>query len=121
MVGWLCEQDGGLALRDAAPPVEQTVEEIKGIVAGARVKSAALQVGGCDVVRACVGGRGDKCMVVYPVQFPVPSRFIAHKCPVPCPTHTCARVFVLCLQPTMKDFNEEDYMDGDLLDEELVE
>lgn len=26
-----------------------------------------------------------------------------------------------CLQPAARDFNEEDYMDGDLMDEELVE
>lgn len=25
------------------------------------------------------------------------------------------------LQPAVRDFNEEDYMDGDLMDEELVE
>jgi hypothetical protein len=42
---------------------------------------------------------------------------------MPCPLpNTHMRLCVcLCVQPTMKDFNEEDYMDGDLLDEELVE
>lgn len=73
MVGCLFEQDGGLALRDAAPPVEQTVEEIKGIVAGARVKSAALQVGGCDVVRVCVWGGGGGRLMYDNAPGPVPS------------------------------------------------
>jgi hypothetical protein len=33
-------------------------------------------------------------------------------------TRLCA---CCCLQPAARDFNEEDYMDGDLMDEELVE
>jgi hypothetical protein len=28
---------------------------------------------------------------------------------------------VPAVQPAVRDFNEEDYMDGDLMDEELVE
>jgi hypothetical protein len=37
----------------------------------------------------------------------------------PCLLVTCPAV--PAVQPAVRDFNEEDYMDGDLMDEELVE
>lgn len=40
----------------------------------------------------------------------------AHPCRRVCPCHSST-----LLQPAVRDFNEEDYMDGDLMDEELVE
>jgi len=36
-------------------------------------------------------------------------------------TSVCAFHSSTLLQPAVRDFNEEDYMDGDLMDEELVE
>ena len=37
-----------------------------------------------------------------------------------CPAAPALRA-VPAVQPAVRDFNEEDYMDGDLMDEELVE
>ncbi|EFN59208.1 hypothetical protein CHLNCDRAFT_138144 [Chlorella variabilis] len=58
--------DGGIAMKEATPMPEQTVDDIRAIVNSARTKAQAPQ-------------------------------------------------------PVVRDFNEEDYMDGDLMDEELVE
>lgn len=59
-------KDGGVAMKEASPMPSQTVDDIRGIVNGARTKAQVAQ-------------------------------------------------------PAVRDFNEEDYMDGDLMDEELVE
>ena len=139
-------KDGGAALKDSTPGVSQTVEDIRVIVGDARSKAqaAAVRGGGGDRGpagrrRGLAGDGGESAgRRVSARKAPQPAPALSEPCrsPVPSPhpqTHkkTLAPLAPLAPPPPTppaprqaapaRDFNEEDYMDGDLMDEELVE
>ena len=113
-------QDGGLAMTEATSAPPQTVEDIRRIVNGARTKAAPPPVGiGAEHPWIFTGwllvcGHTVFTFICLCSVGPSPARVFALE-----PSRLSFAT--LLLQPAVRDFNEEDYMDGDLMDEELVE
>ena len=102
----------------------QTVEDIRRIVNDARTKAAVPPVRGAAVALAACPG----CLLASEpaAQSAVRSCGPRHCTLSPLPVGATLRLTDSAplppgLQPAVRDFNEEDYMDGDLMDEELVE